>query len=335
MSNQHSDICVLAGDIGGTKTNLGLFRLVEDRPALQVMETYAGKEAFGLEQLIARFKDSHPEPFDSACFGIAGPVMDGRGKTTNLPWVVSEDSIKTTFNIKQVRLLNDLAATAKSIPALNNTELHELNNGQADPKGAIGLIAPGTGLGTALLLCSEGRRIPLASEGGHADFAPRNSLEIELLRHLLKSTDHVSVERTASGPGIFTIYSWLKEYRRHSEPDWLAVRLCEEDPSKVVSEAALNEGEPLCVETLDMFVSIIGAVAGNLALTGITTGGMYIGGGIAPRILSKLSDGCFVEAFTAKGRFREMLVNMPVHVILNDKAALLGAACCAMEIADR
>ncbi len=331
MKSANSEQVVLAGDIGGTKTNLGLFRHEQDRPALEVLQTYASSEASSLEELIGLFLRKHPAAVTSACFGIPGPVIDGVCKTTNLPWVVSESEIRQACNIEYVELINDLAATAKSIPVLTAAELHELNAGKPDPEGMIGLVAPGTGLGVGLLLFVDGKAVPIASEGGHADFAPRNEREIELLRYLLGRMPHVSVERLVSGPGLFTIYSWMKESRDYLQPDRISRGIQEQDPSLVISEVALEDQDPLCVEALDLFVSILGSVAGNLALTAMTTGGIYIGGGIAPKILPKLKEGIFMEAFSDKGRFKDMLTNMPVRVILNDKAALLGAACQAFE----
>ncbi|MEJ2719321.1 MAG: glucokinase, partial [Deltaproteobacteria bacterium] len=232
-----------------------------------------------------------------------------------------------------VTLTNDLAATAMAVPALKGSEVYHLNRCRAEKGGTIGIVAPGTGLGIALALVREGSMHTVSSEGGHVDFAPRNEREIDLLRHLLSRYAHVSVERLASGPGLLTLYSWLREYRGHAEPKWLAEKMrAHRDAPEVISQAALVDKEPLCVEALDLFVSIMGAVAGNVALTGMTTGGIYLGGGIPPKILSKLDDGTFLEAFTAKGRFKDLLSTIPVRVILNDKAALLGAACCALEL---
>jgi glucokinase len=323
---------VLAGDIGGTKTNLALFSPNKKRPVLWVRESYSSRDASSLEELVEVFLTQHPETVSSVCFGIAGPVTKGSVKTTNLPWVVSERKLRDRFTWKKVRLMNDLAATAVSIAALGQSEVFGLNPGKTDPEGTVGVVAPGTGLGIALLVFVKGQRYPLPSEGGHVDFAPKDAQEIELLRHLLGQRSHVSVERLVSGPGLLTIYSWLKEYRGHTEPKWLQEMFTLKDASQVISEAALAEKEPLCVESLDMFVSILGSVAGNLALTGMTTGGIYLAGGICPKILPKLTEAGFMKAFTAKGRFEEFLSGIPVRVILNDKAALLGAACCASEL---
>ncbi len=332
MSRTDHEKLVLAGDVGGTKTNLGVLGLRENKPEIRVMESYASQAASSLEDLVHRFLDEHPASITSACFGIPGPVIKGLSKTTNLPWVVSEDRIKDHFGLDKVRLVNDLAATANSVPVLQESALSSLNPGKPNLGGTIGLIAPGTGLGTALLVFIDGRAYPLASEGGHVDFAPKNELQIGLLRHLLAEMSHVSAERLGSGPGLFTIYSWLKEYRNYSEPTWLTERMALQDGSKVISEAAIAEKEPLCVEALDLFITILGSTAGNLALTGMTTGGIYLGGGIVPQILDKLQEGLFMKAFTDKGRFRSILNDVPVRVILNDKAAMIGAACCAFDL---
>jgi glucokinase len=196
----------------------------------------------------------------------------------------------------------------------------------------MGLIAPGTGLGMALMVWKDGNYVSMPSEGGHSDLAPQNETEVALWKYLHVRLGHVSVERVLSGPGLFITYCWLKFTGQGSEPAWLAQRMNEDDPSKVISELALVEKEPLCVKTLDLFVSILGATAGNLALTGLTMGGIYIGGGIAPKILPKLGEALFIKAFVDKGRFTGLLQSIPVRVILNDKAALLGAAHCALEM---
>jgi len=332
MTSHSSNTIVLAGDVGGTKTNLGLFQRAEVRPVPIAVEAYSSHSAPELEDLVAKFLAVHPVDVSAACFGIAGPVIDGTARTTNLPWFVSEQAIRDRFTWSKVRLINDLVATARSVTVLQKHELYAVNEGEARAGGAIGIMAPGTGLGVALMAFHNGRAMPLSSEGGHADFAPRSPVEIDLLRHLLEKMPHVSVERVASGPGLFTIYSWLKEYRGNEEPLWLSERLSAEDPSAVVSQVGLAGKDPVCGEALGVFVSIIGAAAGNLALTGMTTGGMYLGGGICPKILPKLDEETFMAAFTAKGRFSDLLRTIPVKVILNDKAALLGAACCALEI---
>jgi glucokinase len=325
-------IFVLAGDIGGTKTNLGLFQMGKTRPRPKVMETYSSRDAPNLEHIIGRFLDKHEVALNSACFGVAGPVQAGRSKTTNLPWTISENRIRKRFKWDHVRLVNDLTATAYAIPLLNNRELHALNNAKARKWQNLGLVAPGTGLGMALLIWLENKYIPVASEGGHADFGPNDLMEAELWEYLYERWDHVSAERVLSGSGLLNIYSWLRDSGRHPEPAWLAKKIKEMDPARAINEAAMDRKDPLCEEALDVFVSIFGSVAGNVALTGMTTGGVYLGGGIPPKILPKLDEAVFMQAFTNKGRFKDLLEGVPVRVILNDKAALLGAAHCAFEM---
>jgi glucokinase len=317
---------VLAGDIGGTKTNLGLFGMGKKRPVPKVIETYPSRQAPNLASIVEEFLGTHNVSIASACFGVAGPVKNGRCKTTNLPWDVSEKKLKNRFGFRQVRLINDLTATAYAVPLLTGRELFSLNRGRKSKRESLGLIAPGTGLGMALLVWRDGNYAPVPSEGGHSDFAPQNQTEIALWQYLHVRVGHVSVERVLSGPGLFIIYCWLKFTGQESEPAWLADKMNKDDPSKVISEAALVEKEPLCVKALDLFVSILGATAGNLALTGLTRGGIYLGGGIAPKVLPKLQENLFMTAFVNKGRFRPLLEDTPVRVILNDKAALLGAA---------
>ncbi|MGD8226522.1 MAG: glucokinase [Desulfobacteraceae bacterium] len=323
---------VLAGDVGGTKTNLGLFQVGKMRPSPRVMETYSSKDAPDLEHIISRFLDKLKTKIASACFGVAGPVQGGRSKTTNLPWTISENSIKKRFKWNHVKLINDLTATAYAIPLLTNTELHALNEAKGAKGQNLGLIAPGTGLGMALLIWVEDRYIPVASEGGHADFGPNDLMEAELWAYLYERWDHVSVERVLSGSGLFNIYVWLRDSGRHIEPSWLADKIKATDPARAIGEAAMEKKDPLCEEALDIFVSLFGAVAGNLALTGMTTGGVYLGGGIPPKILPKLEEDTFIQAFTNKGRFKNLMEKIPVRVILNDRAALLGAAHCAFEM---
>ena len=331
MHDIENSALVLAGDIGGTKTNLGLFLKGKRRPRLKVIETYPSRDAPNLESIIDRFLKKHQFSMTNACFGIAGPVVNGRCKTTNLPWIVSEVRIKKRFKWEHVRLINDLTATAKGIPFLNSRELFPLNKARARKRQNIGLVAPGTGLGEALLIYRERCYIPVSSEGGHADFSPNNKDEVNLWQHLHHRFGHVSIERVLSGSGLANIYSWLKESGRYKEPIWLSKKIKEMDPARVITEAAMNNRNSLCIKSLNMFVSILGAVAGNLALTATASGGIYLGGGIPPKILPKLKDGLFMKAFTNKGRFQDFLEKIAVRVILNDRAALLGAAYCALK----
>lgn len=327
---RHQDL-VLAGDIGGTKTNLGLFFMGKRRPTAVLVETFPSREAPNLEYIIDLFLEKHQVSISSACFGIAGPVQNGRCKTTNLPWEVAETSIKRRFKWRHVRLINDLAATALSVPLLNSREVTSLNNIRSLSGQNIGLVAPGTGLGIALLIWAGKGYIPVPSEGGHVDFGPNNEPEVELWRHLRKRLGHVSIERIVSGPGLVDIYSWLKASGPYKEPAWLAKNMATADPARAITEAAMEKKQPLCKKALNLFISVFGAVAGNLALTGLTTGGIYLGGGISPKVLPKSNEHLFMKAFTNKGRFKGLLERMPVRLILNERAALIGAAHCAFR----
>ncbi|HAY39174.1 MAG TPA: glucokinase [Desulfobacteraceae bacterium] len=332
MTTSKDKTFVLAGDIGGTKTNLGLFLKGKKRPVPKVIETFPSQNSPDLEHIIRQFLEMHPVPVTHACFGVAGPVVNGKSKTTNLPWSVSEDRIKKQFKFHHVKLVNDLTATVMAIPLLSKDEFYPLNQAASIKDQNLALIAPGTGLGNAMLIYQNGRYLPVSSEGGHADFAPNNEAEIKLWRFLHQHYGHVSIERVLSGSGLVNIYNWLKDSGRFDEPEWLEQKRKKMQPAKAIAEAALTNRDPGCVEALNMFVSIFGAAAGNLALTGITTGGVYLGGGIPPKILSKLKDDTFIRAFTNKGRFKGFLERIPVNVILNDKAALIGAAYCAMMV---
>jgi len=330
-TREKSECMVLAGDIGGTHTRLGLFAAAEEKPRQKEEETFSSERAEGLEEIIERFLAKHDADITGACFGIAGPVEKGRTKTTNLPWEVVGGDIQKRFGFARVRLINDVAATIRAVPLLTHEELFRLNEGKGVKEGVMGLVAPGTGLGQALMMWVDGRGVTMATEGGHVDFAPRNERELGLWRYLHERYGHVSIERVVSGPGLYHIYGWLKEETGYEEPSWLRDRLNESDPPKVIASAALDEKDPLCSEALTLFVSLLGGVCGNLALTGLTLGGLYLGGGIPPKILSALKKDVFMNAFTDKGRFRDLVSRIPVHVILNDKAALLGAADCAVS----
>ena len=318
---------VLAGDIGGTKTNLALFSIDSEKLRAEKFQSFPSKRYSGLVPVLLEFLAGGARSIDAACFGIAGPVVDGKVKTPNLPWMIDSGELRRALKLDSLALLNDLEAAAYGIFTLEDDEFCLLNQGEMRHSGNKALIAAGTGLGEAILH-DDGRHFhPLASEGGHADFAPRDDLEIELLRHLIGRFGHVSYERVLSGPGLFNIYGFLKEKRGFEEPKWLADRLAaENDPSAVVSMAALANEAEICIKALDLFVSIYGAEAGNLALRAKALRGLYVGGGIAPKILDKLQDGTFMRAFTDKGRYADLLAAIPVQVVLNDQAALRGAA---------
>lgn len=326
------EVTILAGDVGGTKTNLGFYVAGKGRPRATVVESFPSGEDADLETIVEKFLEKHPVFVRSACFGIAGPVVQGESKTTNLPWRVSEASLKKRFRWRRVRLLNDLTATALTVPLLTSRERIALNKVRAPKHQNLALVAPGTGLGESLLVFRNGEYIPIASEGGHVDFAPSSDAEVRLWRFLREKFGHVSVERVLSGPGLANLYAWLRDAEGYREPGWLKKRLEEGDPAKVITETALKERHPLCLEALNVFVSVLGRTAGNLVLTGTATGGVYLGGGISPKILPALRQGPFMKAFVDKGRFEDYLKKIPVWVIMNDKAALLGAAIGAFDL---
>lgn len=318
---------VLAGDIGGTKTHLALFSVRGEKLHAEGLRTFPSKRYSGLVPLLQEFLAGDAPKIDAASFGIAGPVVDGKVKTPNLPWMIDTADLRRALKLDCVALLNDLEAGAYGIFTLGNDEFCTLNEGTMRQAGNKALIAAGTGLGQAILYDDGHHFRPLASEGGHADFAPRNELEIELLRHLIERFDHVSYERVLSGPGLFNIYRFFKERRGLEEPQWLTERFAaSDDNSAVVSKTALAGEAEICVKSLELFASLYGAEAGNLALTAKSLRGIYIGGGIAPKILAKLKDGTFMRSFVDKGRYADLLAAMPVQVVLNDQAALRGAA---------
>lgn len=324
---------ILAGDIGGTKTVIGLFEEAGDRLQVIREETFPSQHYSSLEEILNRFLESgYRPPLRAASFGVAGPVIDGESSITHLPWVLNERTLADTFQIPCVKLLNDLEAAAHGMLHLDPTDLRSLQPGLAR-KGNIAVVAAGTGLGEAILCWDGARHHPIATEGGHTDFAPRSDLEVELLRYLQKEFGHVSYERVLSGPGLFNIYRFLRDCGVASEPDWLRKQIAKDDPAVVISGVGLAGDDPLCAKTLDLFVSIYGAEAGNLALKAFALGGVYIGGGIAPKILPGLQDNTFISAFSDKGRFADLLRSVEVKVVLNPRAALLGAAHYALRLA--
>ncbi len=325
---------ILAGDIGGTKTVLALYE--ERGTALEPVcrETFPSREFPQFTDVLAKFLNQTSSPqVRTACFGVAGPVVNGRVRTTNLPWLLDEQELGKTLGTARVRLLNDLEAAANGMLFLAENELCPLNpKANPDARGHAALIAAGTGLGEAILYWDGTRYRPMASEAGHADFAPQTDQEIELLRYLRKKFGHVSYERILSGPGFYDIYRFLTDTGFAEEPAWLKEKIQAGNPSAVVSEVGLAEGHPLCTEALTIFARIYGAAAGNLALYVLAFGGVYVGGGIAPKILAKLKDGTFMQGFTNKGRYTSMMEGIPVKVALNPLAPLIGAARFAQQI---
>jgi glucokinase len=323
---------VLAGDIGGTKTNLGLFVRGKARPKALVSEKFSSHDARSLDAIIEQMLKRYPARIKAACCGIAGPVINGECRATNLPWVVSEKRLQKRFGWRQVRLINDLGSTAMAVPLLNHREVKALNGLRVYKSQNIGLVAPGTGLGLALLVYADGRFRPVPSEGGHAGFAPADELEIDLWHYLRTRFGHVSMERVLSGRGLVNIYNWLKSGKHHPESAGVKAAMHKSDPARVITHNAINDDDPLCRAALKRFCRILGSVAGNLALTGMTTGGLFLGGGIPPRIIAFLQADDFLNAFNAKGRFTDFMKKIAVRVILNDQAALLGAAHIALGL---
>lgn len=315
---------ILAGDIGGTNTRLALATAGPAGVRLRAEKTFPSRELASLEAALDEFLRLHPADLDGASIGVAGPVRDGRCEATNLPWVVDAKSVAKRLRLRRVGLMNDLVANAHGIATLRGRDFVTINKGARSAFGNRALISAGTGLGEAALLWDGKAHRPFASEGGHVDFAPRNQLEIGLLDYLLQRHGRVSCERIVSGPGLVNAYRYFRD--RGREPSWLAQELRAGDPAAVISRNALEGKSPLCVRALDLFASVYGAAAGNLALTVMATGGVYLGGGIAPKIVAKLSEPGFMNAFTAKGRLSPLLRDVPVRIIMNTKTALIGAA---------
>ena len=316
---------ILAGDVGGTKVHLALYDFIDGKPESSRDERYAAKEYSGLEEIVREFLGA--QTVTAACFGVPGPVRDGRLRLTNLPWTLDSRELSVSLGVNHVFLINDLEANGYGVDELTPDQIYTLSEGDPSQIGNRALIAAGTGLGEGRLIWNGRSHIPYPSEGGHADYAPRNEDEIDLLRFLKqKYNGRISQERVVTGPGLTNIYEFLREVRGVDEPNWLAGRMAAEDPNAVITELALAAKSEICEKALDMFVSAYGAEAGNLALKLLSVGGVYVGGGIAPRIIEKIKDGRFMKAFTDKGRLSQLLVNMPVRIILDSRAALLGAA---------
>lgn len=314
---------LLAGDIGGTKSLLGLFARDPERPRPVASHELITLSYSSLGEMVGEFLDAtRPDRVDAAAFGVAGVVRGDVARLTNVPWVVDGSQIVSAFGIRHVALLNDLEAMAYAIPALEADELAMLQEGEADPNGNAALIAAGTGLGEALLHNIDGRFVPSPSEGGHADFAPRTPREVELLQELTRMFGRAEYEQVVSGMGLINLFRFTHRGRCEviGEPN---------DPSMIppaLTASALAGRCTACIEALNLFVSVYGAEAGNLALRSVATAGVYLGGGIAPKVLPALESGLFMDAFRDKAPMADLLAAMPVHVILNPDAGLLGAA---------
>lgn len=317
---------VLAGDIGGTSTRLAFFQGEPGSLEVLAEEHYASTSAETLYEIVRLFSGRFRFTPERACFGIAGPIIGDEVRTPNLPWNIEGAQLARELGLPSVRLINDLIANTYGIASLKEEDLVTLNRGEADPTGTIAVVSAGTGLGEAFAYWDGSTHRPLPSEAGHADFAPRDRLEAELLHYLAGKFGRVSYERVISGPGLVNIYRFLRDVERMPERPETVAELGRRDPGAVITETALRGECPLCARAVDIFVSLYGAECGNAALRFLATGGVYLGGGIAPHILERLKQPLFVDSFTKKGRLSPLLLKIPVRVILNDRTALLGAA---------
>ncbi len=315
---------ILVGDVGGTKTVLAL---MDEGEALRTVQRYVSGDHPSLQAIVGRYlADTGASP-SAACFGVAGPVLGGSSRITNLPWVLDEASLARAFHLDRVRLLNDLEALAHALPHLSASGVETLHEGRADPDGVVAVIAPGTGLGMAFVVRPASGAVVLPTEGGHTAFAPRSPLQDELLAWMRPRFGHVSVERVCSGSGIVNLYAFLEESGRHTEDDGIARALQRApDPTPVIVDAALGRRSDLCAATLDLFLAILGGVVGDVAVQLLTRGGIYLAGGIPPRLLERLRGPAFLDAAFDKGRFRPFVETLPIRVVLDPLAPLVGAA---------
>lgn len=316
----------LVGDIGGTKTRLAIFAKKDPLKCLHE-KSYPSKEYKGLSSIVKEFLKEFSFEGKKACFGVAGPVQNNKVQTTNLPWTVDASFMQKELNLSKVYLINDLEANAWGIDCLQPNEIETIHTGEKQEANAA-LISAGTGLGQAGLYWNKKIHLPFACEGGHTDFSAQSDFEIELFYYLKKKYGHVSWERVVSGPGIYEIYQFLIQKKK--EKPSLALNE-KEDLSKQISEAGIQKKDPVCMKALHIFISFYGAEAGNVALKFLSLGGVYIGGGIAPKVLDLLKADSleyapsFKERFMDKGRMKKMLEKIPIYVVLNSKCALLGA----------
>ncbi len=315
----------LAGDIGGTKTHLALYKEERGKVICVKEEKFPSQKYPNLRLIVKEFLKETNEKIGKACFGIAGPVKKGKSQATNLPWLVESDVLSKDLHISKVSLINDLEANAYGLNLLQPEELYVLNRGDIDAEGNKALVSAGTGLGEAGIFFDGRKDHPFACEGGHADFAPRNDTEDALLRFLRKKLGHVSYERILSGPGLYNLYQFVVETKIEEEKEETLKEIAAGDSPRLISEKGLSGESRACRKALELFITIYGSEAGNVALKMLALGGVYIGGGIAPKLLSMIKRGDFLDSFKRKGRFSDLLGGIPVKVVLNDKTALLGA----------
>ena len=318
---------ILAGEIGATRTRLAAFETEGNRLQCVVEKIYMSQQHNGLSSILADFIKTEGIPVHSACLGVAGPVRAGRSKISNLPWVIDAREVATQLRLNSVGLLNDLEAYAYGIDGLESKDFITLSEGADDAEGNRAVISAKTGLGIAGLYWDGFRHHPFACEGGHADFAPRNDLQMELLAYLQKKYGRISCERILSGPGIKNIYDFLRDAHKAEEPEWLRTAMsAAPDPPALISQLALDGKAAICDQALSIFVSVFGAETGNCALNFMSTGGIFIGGSIAAKIVPKMKDPLFLESFLDKGRMDIILRDMPVKILANDDSGLIGAA---------
>jgi len=318
---------ILAGEIGATRTRLAAFETEGNQLQCAVEKTYMSQQHDGLPGILAHFIKTEGIPVHSACFGVAGPVRAGRSKISNLPWVIDAREIAKQLRLNSVGLLNDLEAYAYGIDGLESKDFITLSEGAEGAEGNRAVISAKTGLGMAGLYWDGFRHHPFACEGGHADFAPRNDVQMELLAYLQKKYGRISCERILSGPGIKNIYDFLRDTHKAEEPEWLRAQMsAAPDPPALISQMALECKSAICDQTLSIFVSVFGAETGNCALNFMSTGGIFIGGSIAAKIIRKMNDPVFLESFLDKGRMATILKDMPVKIVANDDSGMIGAA---------
>ena len=314
---------VLAGDIGATKTNLALFKVEGDNVASLQEAQYKSQEYKNIIELTDTFIKNIPLP-DSICFGVAGPVLNGHAKLSNIMWEIDSNELSMHFGVKNIQLINDLEATAYGLAMLDEKDVTVIHKGNDDTVGNVAVIAPGTGLGEAGLFWDGNYYYPFATEGGHSDFAPRNEFDFEFYNFLKKKFGHVSWERLVCGPGIVNIYDFLRDEKKREEPGWLKEKFKDGDVSAVISRHVIQS--QICKETMQLFIRYLAYESANLVLKLKATGGLFIGGGIAPQIVSLFEDNLFYSSFCQSGRLNYLLERLPVKIILNTKTALLGAA---------
>lgn len=319
---------ILAGDIGGTKSRLAAFETEGNRLSCVVEKIYPSKEHNGLSEIVADFVKTEGIPARSACFGVAGPVREGRSKISNLPWIIDSRELATQLRLSKVGLINDLEAFAYGIDALESKDFVTISEGAPNAEGNMAVVSAGSGLGEAGLYWDGFRHHPFACEGGHTEFAPKNDVEVDLLKYLMNKygQQHVSYERILSGPGVKNIYEFLRDTKLEEEPAWLKEQFNNaKDVPALISELALRDKAPICTRALSIFVSVFGSETGNCVLKFMATGGVFVAG-IAGKIVGKMKERAFMDSFLDKGRMKDLLEAVPIKIVLNEDSGLYGAA---------